>query len=175
MSRGTLAAVAAAGLLCAVAGGCSDPKHDALDFNSRLNYAGDQLVDAAKEFSSHLPAALAGDKAEVVALRRSYQKMKQTLAKVRPDAEAVKAPPTHSARDFHAAVVTWLAKFDKRLDDYGAIVRAAEDSSLSPDERKEKVLSIARRLERGESADEAAVRSAQEAFAREHNFTLHER
>jgi hypothetical protein len=171
MLRGKVAAVAAA-LLCTPLLGCSDPKNDARELNVRLNFVDDQLNDAVKEFSTHLAGALAGDKDVVLALRKAYKKMKETLVKMKLEMEAVKVPPAPTARKFYDAVSNRVANFEKRLDDYSAIIRTVEDQSLSPEDKKEKVLSVAKRIDRGEAADGAAIHSAQEAFAREYNFTL---
>jgi hypothetical protein len=168
--RANLAAAAA--LLCLAPAGCADPQREALDFNARLNYVTDQLDGAAKEFSLHLAGAIAGDKGEAAALRKSHQKMKQTLVKVRPDLEAVKVPPKQSARDFHAAELNWVANFEKRLDDYRAIVRTVEDPALSPEEKRAKIVPIARGIDRGEPADTAVLVLAQQAFARDYKITL---
>jgi len=107
-----------------------------------------------------------------VALRTSYQKMKQTLVKVKPELEAIRVPPKQSARDFYAAVLEWVANFEKRLDDYVAIVRTIENQTLSVEEKRAKIQPIANRIDRGQAADSVAASTAQEAFARDYKVKL---
>jgi hypothetical protein len=94
------------------------------------------------------------------------------LQKVRARAEAAKAPPGASGEALQLAMIRGLEGEERRL---GVGIRewldVFADDSLSIAEKKEKSTKIRDRLQAERNEDEAAIRKAREAFAKDFHIT----
>jgi serine/threonine protein kinase len=149
-------------------------KNAAVEFNDAIIAHQKKVITAANQFSETLGRALEGGKAEDLArLREARLEMKKLAEDAQKSLKALKVPASPSGLAFLQAAGQF---FDRQArfvnEDFAELVRLAGDRTLPPARRQMRISEIALRVKQAEEAEEAALRKAQQAFAREHHFTL---
>jgi hypothetical protein len=145
---------------------------EALDFNQKIVAANQRLEAAGKKLGDHAHGAGAGNQAELAALKKAYEELKQTLVSVRTEVQGLKVPSKQSAKDFHAAELKYLDAMEKVIADFGEMIRVLEDRTLNPADKITKLEVIQKRLDAAEKANVGQLETAQAAFARDYNIKL---
>jgi hypothetical protein len=163
----SLAAVAAA---CAA--GCK-PAPKPMKFNRLMVEANDKLANSAKSFRKTVEPLSEGKAVKAGDVDSAYRNMASTLASVKSDWEDMKAPMnSNSGETMLEKYQSFLEAQDKVLARYQGIVSVVKDGQLAPAAKWAKINAAFRAAESEESKAMGPLRSAQTAYAKEHNFQL---
>lgn len=170
----TVPALVAALALAASLSGCSKVSSEqAVEFNDAVVQSQKRISDSSKEFVDTIAAAIDGQIVDVAKARSKFGFVVEAIDRAREDARAVRIPKSPSAQLFYDAHLALLAKQEQVVkEDFKAIVKVLDDPLITPQQRINKLIPIARYLRTLDIAEQDRVKQTQAAFAREHRITL---
>ena len=160
-----------AGLFCLVAvAGCGRSN---IAFNNALSEANQRIAKSGEAWSNHLEGALSGDPAAIQRMKAAEQDLRNVLADVKADMQALQVPDSPTAKRLYDAHQKFLAGQDEILNnEFAEITRLIEDQETPQHEKVQRFIALAQSAEARENQDLLELQQIQREFAQENGFRL---
>jgi aspartyl-tRNA synthetase len=160
-------------LLALTGCGKKGSRADAVKFNDGLVASSKRVSDAAKAFANAIGPAVGGGILEVSKAKRELETVMDSFQRAQSDINLLTIPDSPEARAFvdeHRKLLKHQEQLIK--EEFVAIVKVLEDPMLSANDRRRKIMPIARYVESMDQSSVAGVQQAQAAFAKSYGFQL---
>lgn len=170
---GVLGALVAAAVSTGVTVWLKDCGNGPKNFNNALVGMGKRLETAGFKFGSSLAPYFDGRASDPGPVNAALADARAALDSVKTEFNDLKVPPGSNARALHVAFRDFLAGQEEIINVHFVDLAAiAADDSMDGDEKAEAAADILQQAGALEQESLARVRSAQQAFAREHGAKI---
>jgi hypothetical protein len=158
------------GLATLCLAGCGNK--GAVEFNEKIVQANQRLAKVGEPFGRAIGPALAEQPVNLDEVRRTYKAAAEEIKNVKAESLTWKVPSGASAKNLYDAHQRFLTMQQEGIDNFGEMVKIAENGRMPAGEKKNKLQTILMQFDQKEKVALAELQSLQQAFAKDNNIRL---
>jgi hypothetical protein len=153
--------------------GDKEGKGAAEDLNEAIVTANSKLFRVGRVFGETLAPALKEKKVDIPELKKDLKRILKVLEIVQADLKDIKVPSAKVAREYyktHQAFLKTQEGIAKK--DFAEVITVLEDDDLTAAQKKKRIETIIKRVDREEGKLYTELQKAQKAFCKEYGIKL---